>query len=73
MQDAAEEDATASMLHVKGVPLDQDIVVDKVSMLKETRRGSPVDRRPSTAEAPPIGKIRHFSQTAVTFEPLMGF
>ena len=39
----------------------------------KTRRGSPVDRRPSTAETPPIGKIRHVSKMAVTFEPLMGF
>ena len=38
-----------------------------------TRRGSPVDRTPSTAEAPLIGKIHHFSKMAVTFEPLMGF
>ena len=30
-------------------------------------------RRPSPAEAPPIGKIRLFSKMAVTFEPLMGF
>ena len=39
----------------------------------ETRRGSPVDRRPSTAEAPPIAKIHPFSKMAVTFEPLKGF
>ena len=39
----------------------------------ETRRGSPVDRRPSTAEAPPIVKIHPFSKMAVTFEPLTGF
>ena len=37
----------------------------------ETRRGSPVDRRPSTAEAPPIAKIHPFSKMAVTFEPLI--
>ena len=41
--------------------------------LNKTRRGSPVDRRPSTAEAPPIGKIYPFSKMAVTFEPLMRF
>ena len=28
----------------------------------KTRRSSPVDRRPSTAEAPPIGKIYPFSK-----------
>ena len=38
------------------------------SICKKTRRGSPVDRRPSTAEAPPIGKIHPFSKMAVTFE-----
>ena len=32
-----------------------------------------VDRRPSPAEAPPIGKIHLFSKMAVTFEPLVGF
>ena len=32
-----------------------------------------VDNRPSTAEAPPIGKIHSFSKIAVTLEPLMGF
>ena len=40
---------------------------------KKTRQGSPVDRRPSTDEAPPIGKINPFSKMAVTFEPLMRF
>ena len=39
----------------------------------KTRRGSPFDRRPSTAEAPPIGKIHPFSKMAVTFEPVMRF
>ena len=38
-----------------------------------TRRGSPVDRRPSAAEAPPVGKIDPFSKMTVTFEPLMVF
>ena len=37
----------------------------------QTRRGSPVDRRPSTAEAPPIGKLYPFSKMAIAFEPLM--
>ena len=41
--------------------------------LLETRRGNPFDRRPSTAEAPPIGKIHPFSKMSVTFEPLLGF
>ena len=36
---------------------------------QKTKRGSPVDCRPSTAEAPPIGKIQPFSKSAVTFEP----
>ena len=31
----------------------------------------PVDNRPSTAEAPPIGKIHQFSKIAVTLEPVM--
>ena len=31
----------------------------------------PVDNRPSTAEAPPIGKIHPFSKIAVTLEPVM--
>ena len=39
----------------------------------KTRRGSPVDRRPSTAETPPLGKIHAFSKMAITFEPLMQF
>ena len=39
----------------------------------EIRRGSPVDRRPSTAEAPPRGEIHPFSKMAVTFEPLIRF
>ena len=30
-------------------------------------------RRPSPAEAPPIGKIRRFIKMAVTFEPLKFF
>ena len=34
----------------------------------ETRQG-----RPSTDEAPPIGKMHPFSKMAVTFEPLMRF
>ena len=40
---------------------------------RQTRRSSPVYRRPSTAEAPPIGKIHPFSKMSVTFEPLIGF
>ena len=42
-------------------------------IVPKTRRGSPVDHRPSTDEAPPIGKTRPFSKMAVTFEPLMRF
>ena len=37
--------------------------------VKKSRQGSPVDCRPSTAEAPPTGKIHTFSKMAVTFEP----
>ena len=33
----------------------------------------PIDNRPSTAEAPPIGKIHPFSKIAVTLEPVMQF
>ena len=40
---------------------------------EKTRRGSPVDRRPSTAEAPPKGQIYPFSKMAVPFEPVMRF
>ena len=42
-------------------------------LVKKTRRGSPVDRRPSPAEVSPIGQIFPFSKMAITFEPLMGF
>ena len=38
-----------------------------------TRQGSPVDCRPSTADAPPIGKIQPISKIAVTFSLLIGF
>ena len=44
-----------------------------VCSLQKTRRGCPVDRRPSTVEAPPIGEIHPFSKMAVTFEPLIRF
>ena len=43
------------------------------SILRQTRRGSPIDRRPSTAEAPPRGKIHPFSKMTVTFDPVIGF
>ena len=39
----------------------------------KTRRGSPVDRRPSTVEAPPVGKIHPFSKIALTLESVMWF
>jgi hypothetical protein len=39
--------------------------------LDKTRQGSPVDCRPSTDEAPPIGKTHPFSKIAVNFEPVM--
>ena len=35
------------------------------------RQGSPVDCRPSTTEAPPIGKIHPNSKIAITFEAVM--
>ena len=38
-----------------------------------TRRGSPVNSRPSNDEAPPIGKIHPFRKMTVAFEPLMPF
>ena len=39
----------------------------------KSRRGSPVDCRPSTAEAPLIGKIHPFIKIDVTLEPVMQF
>ena len=47
--------------------------VKEITAVKKTRRGSSVDNRPSTAEAPPIGKIHPFSKIDVTFEPVMQF
>ena len=40
-------------------------------LIKETKQGSPIDRRPSTAEAPQIGKIHTFNNIAVTLDPVM--
>ena len=40
---------------------------------KKLERVGPVDNRPSTAEAPPIGKINIFSKIAVTLEPVVPF
>ena len=37
----------------------------------ENRRGSPIDRRPSTDEAPPIGTIHPFSKITITLEPVV--
>ena len=37
----------------------------------KARRVSTVDRRPSTDEAPPIGKTHPFSKITITFEPVM--
>ena len=39
----------------------------------KTRQGSPVDRTPSTADAPPLGKIHPFIKIVVTLEPVMQF
>ena len=47
--------------------------LEELCLFKRTRRGSAIDRRPSTAEAPPIGKIYPFSKMAVTFKPVMRF
>ena len=44
-----------------------------VRLYQNTRRGSPVDCRPSTAEVPSMGKIHSFSKTAVTLESVMRF
>ena len=46
---------------------------ESLLLIRETRRGSPVDCRPSTAEAPPIGKIQLFNEMAVFFEPVIRF
>ena len=43
-------------------------IENKQVKVNQTRRGSPVDRRPSTAEAPITGEIHPFSKMAVTFE-----
>ena len=40
---------------------------------KKLDRVVPVDNRPSTAEAPSIGKIHTFSKIAVTLKPVMQF
>ena len=39
----------------------------------KTRRGSHVDRKTSTAETLPIGKIQPFSKIALPLEPVMQF
>ena len=39
----------------------------------QTRQGSPVDSRPSTAKAQTVGKIHPFRKIAVTFKPVMRF
>ena len=43
-----------------------------ISTHMRTRKGSPFDRKPSTDEAPPIGKIHPFGKIAVTLDPEMG-
>ena len=40
-----------------------------VNVLYKLDGVGPIDNRPSTAEAPPIGKIHQFSKIAVTLEP----
>ena len=35
------------------------------------KTGSPIDRKPFTAEGPPIGKIHPFSKMAKTLEPVI--
>ena len=48
-------------------------IIDIKCKIIQTRQGSPVDRRPSTVEAPPIVKNHLFSKTAVILEPAMRF
>ena len=50
-------------------PLPHLQVGESIGKYLHTKRGSPVDRKPSTAEAPAIGKIQPFSKVAVTLEP----
>ena len=52
---------------------DEDESEDEDVDEDETRRGSPVDRRPSSDEVPTIGKFHTFSQIAVTFGSIMQF
>ena len=47
--------------------------VNDYGPVSKTRRGSPVECRPSTAEAPQIGKINPFIKIAVTLKPAMQF
>ena len=42
------------------------VLREEESLVTDYTRGSPIDRRPSTTEAPPIGKIQPFSTIAVT-------
>ena len=49
----------------------QSLLNIKYLMENKTRLGSPIDRRLSDDEAPPIGKIHPFSKLAVTLEPVM--
>ena len=52
-------------LHISVIPV--------ITFNQETSLLRRLQGRPSTPEAPPIGKIHPFSKMAVTFEPLMGF
>ena len=71
---------TQGCANTKRIALEVNITYINIKMYKtvwvnqisfKPRRGSPVYRRPSTAEAPPIGKIHPFLKIAVTLEPLM--
>ena len=56
----------------RAAPATPGLLISWIVEIYETRWCSPVDSRPSTAEAPPIGKIHPFSKMAATFEPLIG-
>ena len=46
---------------------------DSHSVFMKLDRVGPVDNRPSTAEAPPIGKIHSFSKIAIILDTVMQF
>ena len=48
-----------------------EVIYKKSTGSCKTKRGRPVDRRPSTDEAQPTGKIHPLSKIAVSLEPVM--